>query len=142
MGYKGICVVCESWLSTQCINILRKRNTITTNSCLNHTTNVVLTLMAPLANKGYDLFTDRYYTSPQLARKFLEIGTNITGTVMVSKRGMPAAIKTKYKRKEGDVGTYANEVLVVMQSADKRTLTTLSTRYGNEMVFIPPRYEK
>ena len=34
---------------------------------LNHTTNVVLTLMCPLANHGYDLYTDRFYTSPVLA---------------------------------------------------------------------------
>ena len=66
---------------------------------LNHTTNVVLTLMAPLANKGYDLYTDRYYTSPQLARKLLEISTTISGTVMVNKRSMPAATKEKSKKK-------------------------------------------
>ena len=46
---------------------------------LNYTTNLVLMLMAPLANKGYDFYTDRYYTSPQLARQLLEIGTTITG---------------------------------------------------------------
>ena len=98
--------------------------------------------MAPLANKGYDLYTDRYYTSPQLARQLLEIGTTITGTVMVNKRGMPAATKAKYKGKKGDVSSYTNGALVVMQWTDKRTLTTLSTKYGNEMVSIPSRYEK
>ena len=109
---------------------------------LNHTTNVVLTLMAPLANKGYDLYTDRYYTSPQLARQLLEIGTTITGTVMVNRRGMPAATKAKYKGKKGDVSSFTNGALVVMQWTDKRTLTTLSTKYGNKMVSIPSRYEK
>ena len=109
---------------------------------LNHTTNVVLMLMAPLANKGYDLYMGRYCTSPQLARQLLEIGTTITGTVMVNKRGMPAATKAKSKRKKGDVSTYTNGALVVMQWTDKRTLTTLSTKYGNEMVSIPSRYEK
>ena len=109
---------------------------------LNHTTNVVLTLMAPLANKGYDLYTDSYYTSPQLARQLLEIGTTITGTVMVNKRGMPAATKAKYKGKKGDVSSFTNVALVVMQWTDKRTLTTLSTKYGNKMVSIPSRYEK
>ena len=109
---------------------------------LNHTTNVVVTLMVPLASKGYDLYTDRYYTSLQLARQLLEIGTTITGTVMVIKRGMPAATKAKYKGKKGDVGSYTNGALVVMQWTDKRTLTTLSTEYGNKMVSIPSRYEK
>ena len=109
---------------------------------LNQTTNVVLTLMAPLANKGYDLYTDRYYTSPQLARQLLEIGTTITETMMVNRRGMPAATKAKYKGKKGDVSSYTNGALVVMQWTDKRTLNTLSTKYGNKMVSIPSRYEK
>ena len=98
---------------------------------LNHTTNVVLTLMAPLANKDYDLYTDRYYTSHQLARQLFEISTTITGTVMVNKRGMPAATKAKYKGKKGDVSSYTNGALVVMQWTDKGTLTTLSTKYGD-----------
>ncbi len=31
---------------------------------LGHTPKVVLTLVKLLAHKGYDLYTDRYYTSP------------------------------------------------------------------------------
>ena len=58
---------------------------------LSHTINVVVTLMTPLANKVYDLYGGHYYISPQLARKPLEIVTTITGTVIVSKRGMYAS---------------------------------------------------
>jgi hypothetical protein len=47
---------------------------------LNHTTKVVLTLMAPVAGRGYDLYTDRFYTSPQLALGLGTIDTTLTGT--------------------------------------------------------------
>ena len=52
---------------------------------LNHTTNVVLTLMAPLAGLGHDLYTDRFYTSPLLASELLYIDTTLTGSVICNK---------------------------------------------------------
>ena len=41
----------------------------------NHTTNVIMTLMEPLANMEYDLYTDRFYTSPEVATELLQIST-------------------------------------------------------------------
>ena len=70
------------------------RETHLLTSALNHTTNVVLTLMNPLQNMGYDLYTDQFYTSPQLATDLLRIGTTLTGTVMVNKRDLPAAVNS------------------------------------------------
>ena len=107
---------------------------------LNHTTNVVLTLISPLANMGYDLYTDRFYTSPQLATELLRVGTTLTGTVMVNKKNMPAATKSSGRKpRKGDVSTYQRGPIVVMQWTDKRTLTTLSTKHSNTMVSIPSR---
>ena len=106
---------------------------------LNHTTNVVLTLVNPVAGLGYDLYTDRFYTSPVLATELLRIGTTITGTVMCNKKNMPAATKSKSKRRKGDVNTYCKDKIVVIQWTDKRTLTTLTTKHTNSMVSIPSR---
>jgi len=108
----------------------------------NHTTKVIMTLMEPLANMGYDLYTDRFYTSPQVATDLLQIQTTITGTVMTNKRNMPAAVKQKRKQNRGDVATYRHGPQIVMQWTDKRTLTTLSTKYTNKMVSVPSRYTK
>ena len=111
-----------------------------TSPALNHTTNIVLTLMNPLQNMGYDLYTDRFYTSPQLATELLSIGTTLTGTVMVNKRDLPAAVKyTRPKPKNGDVTTYRKGSMVVMQWTDKRTLVTLSTKHSNSMVSMQSR---
>ena len=48
----------------------------------NHTTCVVLTLINPLAHQGYDLFVDRFYSSPELALALLSQRITVTGTVM------------------------------------------------------------
>ena len=67
---------------------------------LNHTTAVVLTLIDALKNIGYDLYTDRFYTSPLLAEELLQTRTTLTGTVMSNRKNMPAAVKKTSKRRE------------------------------------------
>ena len=84
-----------------------KETQLLTKSGLNHTTNVVLTLMNPLADLGYDLYTDRFYTSPLLASEVLHSGTTLIGTVMTNRKNMPQAVKSK-KQKSGDVDTYSS----------------------------------
>ena len=59
-----------------------KETLLNTIPGMNHTTNVIMTLMEPLQNMGYDLYTDRFYTSPQVATQLLGISILITGTVM------------------------------------------------------------
>ena len=105
---------------------------------LNHTTNVVLTLMNPLRGLGHDLYTDRFYTSPILAEELLNIQTTLTGTVMCNRKQMPAAVRSR-KQKRGDVDTYCKGNMVVMNWTDKRTLTTLTTKHTNRMVSIPAK---
>ena len=94
------------------------KETLLTKTALNHTTNVVLTLMDPLGGLGYDLYTDRFYTSPILAHELLKINTTLTGTVMCNRKDMPAAVKSK-KQKKDDVDTYVKGKMVVMQWTDK-----------------------
>ena len=106
---------------------------------LNHTTKVVLTLMEPIANMGYDLYTDRFYTSPTLALELAAIKTTLTGTAMANRKEMPQALKQKRKRKKGEVNTYHKGKMVVMEWTDKRTLITLTTKYSNKMVDVPTR---
>ena len=104
----------------------------------NHTTNVVMTLMEPLSNMGYDLYVDRFYTSPELATELLRIGSTITGTVMSNRRNMPAKVR-ETRQKRGDAAAYHGSPQVVVQWTDKRTLITLSTKYTNAMVSVPSR---
>ena len=106
---------------------------------LNHTTKVVLTLMEPIANMGYDLYTDRFYTSPTLALELAAIKTTLTGTAMANRKDVPQALKQKRKRKKGDVSTYHKGNMVVTEWTDKRTLIMLTTKYSNKMIDVPSR---
>ena len=106
---------------------------------LNHTTRVVLTLIQPVCNMGYDVYTDRFYTSPLLVRELCKLGITLTGTVMANRRDMPLAVRAKGKRKRGDTKTYRKQNMIVMEWTDKRTILTLSTKSSNGMVDIPSR---
>lgn len=58
---------------------------------------VVIELMqaAQLLNKGFHLFTDRFYTRPALAIDLFKKNTLLTGTVMANAKGMPQGINAK-----------------------------------------------
>ena len=99
---------------------------------LNHTTNFVLTLIDPLQGLGYDLYTDRFYTSPILAHELLHVDTTLTGTVMCNHKNMPMASKSM-KQKKGNVDMYCKGKMVVVQWTDKRTLIALRTKHTNAM---------
>ena len=47
-----------------------------------HTVEVVTTLTDHLRNKDYDLYTDRFDTSPLLADALEQMGITLTGTVL------------------------------------------------------------
>lgn len=109
------------------------------STAFNHTTNVVLTLMDPLTGRGYDLYTDRFYTSPLLACQLLPLHTTLTGTVMCNRKDLPVAVKKGKKQKKGEIDTYAKGKMVVVQWTDKRTITTLTTKHANTMVSVSSR---
>jgi hypothetical protein len=48
--------------------------------------------MEPIANMGYDLYTDRFYTSPILALELAAMKTTLTGTAMANRKEMPQAV--------------------------------------------------
>ena len=63
-----------------------------------HAVRVVQTLVEPSNNKGYDLYVDRFYTSPLLASELTKVGITVTGTVQSNRRGMPKDVAAKRKR--------------------------------------------
>ena len=72
-----------------------KETDIIQDSSLAHTTRVILTLVEPLQGLGYHVITDRFYSSPELAKQLEQRGLICTGTVQVNRRGMPLAVKSK-----------------------------------------------
>ena len=71
-----------------------------------HAVVIELLKAGKLLNKGYHLYTDRFYTRPALALELYKKKTFITGTTMSNAKGMPAGMNNKldigasrYKRK-------------------------------------------
>ena len=65
---------------------------------------VVLDLMAGLEKQGHELYTDNYYTSPQLFQSLYDKGINACGTALTNRRYFPQDLV--YKRKQHKCGFY------------------------------------
>ena len=70
---------------------------------LPHTVKVVMTLVEPYHDKGYDLYLDRFYGSPLLATELGKVGITVTGTVQSNRKGLPKDIVQKQKDPVGTV---------------------------------------
>lgn len=104
------------------------------NSKLLKTTQIVKVLTESVVFKsdaptsGLHVFTDRYYTSPEVAKELLSINTYITGTVMPNRVGMPPRLKTESKSlKKGQILSQRKSNVLVCSWKDKRVVHVLST---------------
>ena len=59
------------------------------------TSKVVLKLTQPLYDKGYHVYFDRFYTSPDLLQYLQLVGTLACGTVQTNRIGFPTSLITK-----------------------------------------------
>lgn len=115
------------------------------------TTLIVKTLCSALIKdvnappSGYHIYTDRYYTSPELASELSHMNMVTTGTVMPSRKGMPEMLKTcnVKKMKKGDLKSFRKNETVALAWKDKRVVTMLSTHHkGDERAVtdVPSKY--
>lgn len=91
---------------------------------------VVKTLIAPYLNKGYNLYTDNWYTSPILSQYLLKKKTTLTGTVKKNRRGMPPL---KNKLSAGGVQSSHTKNIMVLKWLDRREVFMLSTLYDDKL---------
>ena len=104
-----------------------KETNIMTDPNLLQSTRIVLSLTEPLEGLRHHVVTDRFYTSPELAKALEQRGLPFTGTAQVNRRGMPLAMRSGSKLKRGEVRAYRAGKMMAMQWQDKRTITMLST---------------
>ncbi|XP_035208278.1 piggyBac transposable element-derived protein 4-like [Stegodyphus dumicola] len=89
-------------------------------------TQVVLSLIEPLLDKGYCLTTDNFYTSPQLADFLVKRQTDTYGTLKSTRKEVPSEIRNK-KLKKGDVIAFQRGKVMAMKWKDKKDVCLLST---------------
>lgn len=93
---------------------------------------------------GYHVYTDRYYTSPELADELQKMSMITTGTVMTNRKGLPVEIKkgAGKKMKKGDVLAFRKGDQLALSWKDKRVVTMLSTKHTgskNDMTPVPSK---
>lgn len=92
---------------------------------------------------GYHVYTNRYYTSPLLAKELYSMNMNIhlTGTVNPNRKELPDQVKpaSTKKLKKGEVIGVHNDTLSVLVRKDKRVVIMLSTLYDDSVQDVSRR---
>ncbi|KAG8239306.1 hypothetical protein J437_LFUL015082 [Ladona fulva] len=83
---------------------------------------VVMTLMKTLLDKGYCLITNNFYTSPELAEWLISRSSDTYGTLRRTRRGIPKELETK-KLKRGEVAAFRKRKVMVLRWKDKNEVT-------------------
>ena len=106
-----------------------------------HTVRVVQTLVEPFHNKGYDLYVDRFYTSPLLASELMKVGITVTGAVQSNRRGMPKEVTDKRKKEpRGNIRAARSGNILALSWLDKRKVLMLSTKHNASTTQVRTRY--
>ena len=95
--------------------------------------------VAGLWDKGYDLYTDNWYTSPTLFHYLQARRTNAAGTVRLNRKFMPKDLQVK---KKGDMDyRSSNTGQLALSWKDKKQVNMLSTFHtGPQPVTLPPNH--
>ena len=105
------------------------------------TSHIVLSLMDRLelcvsGIDGYHLFTDRYYSSVELAQELVKKQCHTTGTIIARRSGNPNEIRwggSEKKEESGDTCAFRNGNVLIMGWKDKRAVLMISTLHNTEM---------
>ena len=92
---------------------------------------IVLTLAKDLLDKGYCIYMDNWYSSPQLFKQLREKVTDTVGTVRISHHNMPKDLKNNLDRGQTIV-RYSGD-LMTLKWKDKKDVVMLSTYHDAKM---------
>ena len=92
---------------------------------------------ASLFNKGYELYLDSFYSSPELFHYLQSRRTNAIGTVRLNRKHMPKDLKVV---RPGDVDFRSSKTgMLVLSWKDRRKqVSFLSTVHTSAMTTLPP----
>ena len=90
--------------------------------------------MEGLEQDGLHLFTDNYYTSPQLAQALYKKGINTCGTVRTNRKGFPKdLVKSKREKQRGYHDYRSNGPLLAVVWFDRKFVHFISTMHNATM---------
>ena len=113
------------------------RNVQTLDPTCTKTTKTVLGLLkqVDLLGKGYHVYMDNYYTSPELFNELYLKDTYACGTVRKNRKGLPKGVGDA-KLKKGEGVFRRNGPLLALKWCDKRAVYLCSTIHEANMVEV------
>ena len=109
----------------------------TDEATLGLSSRAVISLMDGLFDKGHELYTDNYYTSPQLFTYLYDKGTMACGTVRSNWKGFAKELVKKKKQPCGSYEFRTNGPLLACAWYDRRMVYMLSTIHVAESTSGP-----
>ena len=78
--------------------------------------------------KGYDLYVDRFYSSPLLTTELSKVGVTVTGSIQSNRKGLPKDITMKRKNEpRGTIRAARSGDMIIVSWQDKRKVLIRST---------------
>ena len=122
---------CETGIVlNMCLHTGTDINGVTRNHPLGFSGSVVDQLIKDYLDRGHILYTDNWYTSPDLAMYLHEHNTGAVGTVKPNRKKMPKFEATK----KGDIIRYRTNDMTAIKWHDKREVHLLSTVHTGRML--------
>ncbi|XP_042856522.1 piggyBac transposable element-derived protein 4-like [Penaeus japonicus] len=91
---------------------------------------------ASLFDKGYELYTDNWYSSPTLFHHLQARKTNAVGTVRLNRKFMPKDLRVT---KKGQIDSRSTATgMLALSWKDRKDVNMLSTIHRSESVDLPP----
>ena len=103
------------------------------------TSAIVFKLLEPLLGKGYTLWMDNFYNSPDLAKQLKsQHATDCVGTVKLSRKHIPKIVK-ETKLKKGEIIARHSGPVTVLKWNDRKNVTLLSTYHNDATMPVNKR---
>ena len=94
---------------------------------------IVIDLLNSFLGKGHWVFTDNYYSSPELFLDILNHGTYVTGTVRSNRKHFPQFLKDGKMEVVGSYHFATSRHLVAARWRDRRDVFMLSTAHNTSV---------
>ena len=91
---------------------------------------VIYTLVKPLFDKGYCIYMDNFFSSPQLYEVLCQNNTDAVGTLRANRKGVPKELTNK-KLKKGEIEAMYCRRLMVLKWKDKKDVHMISTYHDD-----------
>ena len=130
---------CDSGMILDFILYTGKATEISRNDNLGVSGAVVKQLIQPYLGKGHVLYTDGWYTSPDLCQFLHEHNTGFVGTVRRTRKNMP---KLAMGLKRNDVRLQQRDGILAVQWQDKKERNLLTTIHTGEMKYSGKKHHK